>query len=225
MNPANNIAVSNPSSTDVAPTVTNANLYFFAWLAFGACLFLSGSLAQEWSGVSLHYRDVAIKAARWYGLAAAALVVTGSAVRTYRVAGCHAADMTDTEFCRRSKFAVGVGITGFVLAGGMTYLVQLQKQLTRCTELSFTTVQLVMWCFGVGYITFGTSPGSTIGNLYFGTWISFLLTVLLFAVSFREYVAGRESVVVGGSTSNNNNNHHETIRDNEAPEPVFDDPI
>jgi hypothetical protein len=197
MNPSNGIAVS-PSITPIspAPTVTNANLYFFAWLSFCAAIYLSGSLIQELFGVSV--QQIATKAARWYGLTAASLVVLASAVRTFRSANCNTVDATGTEYCKRTKFAISVGVIGFALAAGMTVLVQQSMQLTLVTEAAIATLQLTLWCFGVSYITFGKSPGSTIGNLYFSAWICFILTVFLFAVSFREYVAGRD----GASNTN-----------------------
>jgi hypothetical protein len=46
-------------------------------------------------------------------------------------------------------------------------------------------LMLVVWCFGVGYITFGdTSPGTNIGNLYFSTWASFCISVMLSASAY-----------------------------------------
>jgi hypothetical protein len=44
----------------------------------------------------------------------------------------------------------------------------------------------------LGYITFGEGPGHAIGNLYFATWASFVLSVLLFAEGYREYLGLRE---------------------------------
>ena len=61
--------------------------------------------------------------------------------------------------------------------------------MTLWLEMSSTTCLLIVWCFGVGFITFGNTPGSTISNLYFATWASFLLVVFLFAQNFRESIA------------------------------------
>lgn len=191
MNPNNNIAVSAPISTDVAPTVTDANLYFFAWLSFCAVIYLSGSLAQETFGISV--QQIATKAARWYGLTTASLVVMASAVRTFKTTSCQAAAESQSDYCKRTKLAISVGTVGFALAAGMTVLVQRSVSLNVTAETVITTLQLLMWCFGVSYITFGKSPGSTIGNLYFSSWICFILAVFLFSVSFRECVAGRKA--------------------------------
>lgn len=193
MNPEKNIAVAKPaaSETEIAPTVLNANLYFFSWLSLAAVIFLSGSLLQEFWGVDV--RTTPAKSARWYGITASSLVVLGSCVRTLRAAQCNLSQEFDDEvkFCRRTKLGISMGVIGFILAAGMTALIQKMK-FTVIAEFGITTFQLTLWCFAVGYITFGASPGATIGNLYFSTWISFILSVFLFAQSFRDYVAGRE---------------------------------
>lgn len=104
-----------------------------------------------------------------------------------------------------------MGVIGFFFALGMTFATR--KGLTLVAETGATLLQLVLWCFGVGYITFGTSPGSTIGNLFFGTWISFILTVFLFGQCFREYVAGRESAMAQQQNGTNNDGAHEQAYD------------
>jgi hypothetical protein len=209
MDPERNIAVAKPDAvdTEIAPTVLNANLYFFSWLSLAAVIYLSGSLLQEFWGVDV--RTTPTKSARWYGITASSLVVMGSCVRTFQAANCDG-EMTngdEVKFCRRTKLGISMGVIGFFFAAGMTILIQ-KMQLTVLADFAITTFQLTLWCFAVGYITFGASPGATIGNLYFSTWIAFILSVFLFAQSFREYVASREQVhnTTNGDDNDNNNN-------------------
>lgn len=213
MNPNNNIAVSAPDTNAVGDVVHNANLYFFSWISFCCTIFLSGSLLQDTMGVMLN--QIAAKAARWYGSIASALVVLGTSARTFQAADCREPDnnLSNTvEFCRRAKLGVSLGVICFVIAGIMTFLVQQKKQLNMLSELGINTVYLLLWCFGVSYLTFGESPGSTIGNLYFSCWISFLLAVASFAVAFREFVIGRQQA-------------HDTSPHQDPPPPQFDDNI
>jgi hypothetical protein len=193
MDPNNKIAVSLPDNTNVGSVVTNANLYFFSWCSFCCAVYLSGSLLQDTMAVSVSY--IAAKAARWYGLVASSLVVIGTASRTFRAASCadrDADDPTSNEYCRRCKLAISLGVVCFVSAALMTFLVQQKKQLTAVSDFSINSVYLILWCIGVSFITFGASPGSSVGNLYFSTWISFILSVFSFGVSFRELVAGKQ---------------------------------
>ena len=191
MNPKNGIAVE-------GVTVVNANLYFFSWLAFAACLFLSGNLAQEAAGYDV--TQTPPKTARWYGLCASSLVVMGTSIRIFRTIDCGDGLLSDTKFCKRTKLGIALGTVGFFLAGAMVYLAQ--RGVTLMIETVATTLLLTFWCFGVGYLTFGTSPGAQIGNLYFATWTSFILVVFLFGQCFRELMAARAQTaadMAGGS--------------------------
>lgn len=195
MNPNNRIAVATPADTNVGSVVVNANLYFFSWCAFACTIFLCASLLQDMMNISLSL--IAAKVARWFALIASTLIVLGCAARTFKAASCSNPDGDDdsnttNEYCRRCKLAISLGVIGFTMSTIMTVLLLLKQQLTALSEFVINALFLVLWCFGVSYITFGASPGSTIGNLYFSTWLTFLMSVFSFAVSFREYVASRQ---------------------------------
>jgi hypothetical protein len=185
MHPDNSIAVK-------ATTVYNANLYFFSWAAFATAIFLSSSLAQDMSNGVYDLRKTSAKSARWYGLTAASLVVMGSAIRIFKSAECktytEATSELNPEFCPRTKLAVSLGVLGFFFSLVLTYLTH--QGLTIFAELVSTATLLIVWSFGVGYITFGAGPGTTIGNLYFSCWTCFILTVFLFGQNFRDYLSG-----------------------------------
>jgi hypothetical protein len=186
MNPTNAIAVA-------GETVIDANLYFFSWLSFASTLYLSGSLAQEAAGVDI--TKTPPKSARWYGLCASSLVVMGASVRLFKAAGCGSNNTQSSgELCKRTKFAISAGTIGFVFALVMTYLTQ--QGLAIVMETVATMILLALWCFGVGYITFGSAPGAQIGNLYFATWISFIICVFLFGQCFREVIGARQANAV-----------------------------
>ena len=195
MNPNNNIAVSTPSKTTVGGLVINANLYFFSWCAFCCTIYLCASLLQDTMNISLSL--VAAKVQRWFALVATTLIVLGCSVRAFKAASCGNLDLDDDDtttekYCRRCKFAISLGVIGFAVSCGMTTLVLLKKQLTALSDFVINLLFLILWCFGVSYITFGASPGSGIGNLYFSAWITFLIAVISFAVSFRELVTSRQ---------------------------------
>lgn len=185
MNTDNAIAVT--STLTAGLFIINANLYFFTWLALAAALFIAGSIAQERSGLSL---VPSATQARWLGLAAASIIVMASAARVLRADTCQLDIFSDSAYCRRTRWAVGLGcistvISIFVLFASRCFTLLLN------VEFAITSLLLVLWCFGVGFITFGNTPGATISNIYFGAWIAFIVTVFLFAYSFREFMAAR----------------------------------
>jgi len=205
MNPENEIAVRGIAALRET-TVINANLYFFSWGAFAACLFLTGSLMQESAGIDL--KATPRKTVGWTCLTASSLVVMGSAVRIFKTQDCN--DVSDS-FCKRTKFAVSLGAVGFFLAGILTVLAA--QGLNLACETASATLMLCLWCFGLGYLTFGESPGNDVGNLYFATWFSFIICVFLFGQCFREFMGAR-------ATTN-----QETTEEAESPQVPEEDDI
>lgn len=183
MNPDHEIAVRGIE-------VDNANLYFSSWISFAAAVFLAGSLAQETMGIDI--RNAPSKQSRWIALAASSMVVLFASVRIHRndEANCGGAEgegLAGTEFCKRTNLGIALGVVTFVFSllvsfGSAVPGLNLILTLGGLPELVVSAILLVMWCFGVGFITFGgdLSPGTHIGNLYFATWISFGLAVRLF---------------------------------------------
>ncbi|GAX27137.1 hypothetical protein FisN_13Lh313 [Fistulifera solaris] len=193
--------------------IINANLYFFTWLALAAVLFIVASAAQEFAKLSLIPSRTN---ARWLALAAASIIVMSSAARVLRdTSTCQLAAFDDSEYCRRTRWAVGLGCISTIIA--LFFLVA-----SRCftlfltVEFAISTLLLVLWCFGVGYITFGNTPGATISNIYFGAWIAFLVTVFQFADNFREYMATR-SEEGGGPNSKNQNDSADAMEKQDEP--------
>lgn len=208
MNPNYGIAVD-------AAAVQNANLYFSSWAALAALVFITASLATDVTGVSV--KDVAPGSVfRWFALAATSVIVMASSSRYYTARDCSNQYLTHSENCRRTKFAISMGAISFVTSLVAAYLIQ--NGLGRTIEFGITIVLLVLWCFGVGFITFGQSPGAEIGNLYFSTSISFVLVVVLFADAFRAFVGSpAESEGGEGRESEDHNGEQTSATSPEVP--------
>ena len=183
MNPDNSLAVS-------TTVVDNANLYFSTWAAFCCCLWIVGSQAQETCGLDITH--VAPRKAKAYGLVASSLVVLGSSIRIFKDLNCHEAAMTGVDICWRTKYAISVGVIGFCIA--IFSMIVLHEGLTQVNyELFGSGFLLVLWAVGLAFITFGRGPGHSIGNLFFATWVSLIISIFLFTESARAYLGGQEA--------------------------------
>jgi hypothetical protein len=168
------------------------NRYFFSWVSLGVAVYLAGSLLQETTGIEIKKSALTHgKTGKWYGFAASSIVVMVASVRVYQGAKCGGA-LQGQEYCRRTNLGIALGCISFV--SGVSVACGMARQLVQSfVELLVSALLLTMWCFGVGFITFGTSPGAKIGNLYFSTWISFIVIVVIFAAVFRDYMAARSA--------------------------------
>ena len=219
MGPDNSIAVS-------SGFVLNANLYFFSWGSFALTIFLFLSLFQEKMGVDIKQASSS-KQTRWFFLATAAVVVMSSATRIFRSdnVDCGNSDspLSGQELCKRTSFAIALGAITFI-AGVAVMLAMIKNLLAAIMQLGITVILAIMWIFGVGFITFGglDAPGATIGNLYFSTWISFLLVIALFAESLQAFLSG--SAAAEANTADDNTPPVEEEETNEDPAlPVEED--
>lgn len=198
MDPANSIAV---GYTDHL----NANLYFSSWLSFFIALWIAGELGKEMYGmdlVGMASPVVKAKRGKWYGLIATSLVVLGSSIRVLQAFRCSSNVMAKSPVCRQTKYAISAGVIGTVFALLATFCLA-RGSFSRKSDWYSSIIMVIIWSFGLGFITFGEGPGQNIGNLYFATWGSFILSVLLVGESFRDYLGFREQ------TMNNNNNSTE----------------
>jgi hypothetical protein len=168
------------------------NRYFFSWVALGVAVYLAGSLLQETTGIEIKKSALTHgKTGKWYGFAASSIVVMVASVRVYEAAQCGGL-LKGEPYCKRTNLGIALGCISFV--SGVGIACGMAKQLVQSfVELLVSALLLTMWCFGVGFITFGNSPGAKIGNLYFSTWISFIVIVVIFAAVFRDFMAARSA--------------------------------
>eukprot|EP00978_Attheya_sp_CCMP212_P017674 scaffold47360_cov46-Attheya_sp.AAC.1 len=189
MNPSNDFAV-----TSFA--ITNANLYFSAWGAFLAVVFIFGSFLQEYkimdvSELSAKAHPMLIK---WVLLMTASVIVLASAIKIYKddIVGCGRDKSTTT--CQRTIYAISLGVIGSVLAlsaAGLYKFYEVKPPLA--IESAFAFVAVVLYCVGVAYVTSPNGPGRSVGNLYLSIWFGFIISFFLGSTSIKELLTKRHS--------------------------------
>jgi hypothetical protein len=206
MNPRNSIAVGYTQ-------VVDANLYFASWGTFACVLWICGSLAKLLYGFDIASRAAPIVKSRqgkWYALVAGSIIVMGASIRIFLAFECSLDAMQKAPTCRQTKFAISAGVIG-TLASAMFTIFQNSYTIMREHEWAGSIVMLITWTFGLVYITFGEGPGHSIGNLYFATWGSFVLSVLIFAECCQEFLAIRQQAANPSPSSDEV--HESTMQD------------
>jgi hypothetical protein len=133
-------------------------------------------------------------------LSASSFVVFVNALDLYDALECKTLEdfpKFDDTACNRTKFAFILGIISAVLS-------------LMVAPLSIVPIQglvgllfLAAWSCGVSYITFGDGPGNELGNLYFSTWITFILAMSITATAGKLmlHAAGGAAPDGGGGSS------------------------
>jgi len=185
MNPYNAIAVSIAEVDDVRVfTILNANLYFFSWGAFLSNVYIIGHHAKDYGA---NITKTPPNTVSWFGLTMCSIVVLGANTK-YLNEFCDDNNMTSD--CRRTKYGIALGATGFFFGALMT--IMCKCAIEQLYELVVSAILFVMYIFGAGYLTFGGGPGTFVGNLYFFTWIGFMITLFLTQNLLAEVRAGRK---------------------------------
>ena len=188
MSPSRNIAVR-------GVVITNSNLYFFSWISFACVVYIVADFAQEISGRQFN-TVVSQKNTKWCSLFAVSIVVLAASSMIHQDLGCTGKGW---NVCQRTNYAISLGVFGMVFSATAFALVATQK-MNLMMESVISGVIFVMYVFGVGFITFSDGPATTVGNLYFSTWLGFGISLFLLIESMEEMNATRS--IGGGGKMN-----------------------
>jgi len=176
LNPDRELASGNGGS------IINANLYFFSWTSMLITILLIGSWVKQNNGDDSSKTGLA-----WMLLGTASLVVMSSVSSQFSDYCPDEAIRNEAE-CRRAKFAVWLGATSGVMS---LALVGLRKAPAHCQAI-VALLLAVSWACGVSYITFGSGPGTQIGDVYFATWTCLFVSISILVTAINELLHPEE---------------------------------
>jgi hypothetical protein len=182
MTPANGLAV---SGGDGFAVVSAANLYFFSWFSLINSFILwfqyLRSAYGDDGGVDSNAVNKDFTPLLWGGVCAASFVAMLAAIRIKQ--GELVCDENDAR-CKRTKYAISLGVISAVLSA---IWMTIGHKYAAKMDTGFSVLMLILWTFGVAYTTFGNSaPGAFLGNLYFSTWIAFVLVLSVTSSNLRR---------------------------------------
>ena len=113
---------------------------------------------------------------------------------TYRDVGCK--DSGGDAFCKNLRISVSFGVIVAALALIMMVAVRLFKEkqkLKLIVEGVTSWIVVILYAVAVAYTTSPNAPGAVIGNLYYFTWFSFIITIMLLLDCCSEFRLGGEA--------------------------------
>lgn len=180
--------------------VSNGNLYYFSWAGFVLSIILHVSYLRSAYGLDLveSLKERATRLTHWAALLAASLVVMGSSARVLQNdcgtngsetnVAAPSSSVFSLSYCTRTKLAVSLGTLGVVFSMVVVAIKLLAKSTSNkpaLVEFPVASLVTVLNVFGVAYITSNSGPGRAIGNLYYASWISFILAAMIAVESFQ----------------------------------------
>jgi hypothetical protein len=165
-----------------------------------------GDLIGEMYGIfigSLAKSNIQTRQGKWYGLVAASVVVMAGSTRVYQAFECDLEVMKLAPTCSDSRYAIAASVIGTVTALILTLTSCLTSNIARQMEGVGAALMVLIWSVGLGFITFGEGPGRSIGNLFFATWAAFVISCLIVAEMYQDWLGNRRQQ----ATSNISLNH------------------
>jgi hypothetical protein len=196
MNPENDIATTRGGS------ISNANLYCFAWAGFFAAVIAFGSYMKV-AGYSKDYRGARNKSF-FPALAAASFINMVAAIHLYRDRKCDESEPVFDEifedysaYCNRTEFAFSLGVISGCITALWAYF---GSRFPVIYDSFFSFLMLTAWIFGLVYITFGgnKAPGNIVGNMLFFTLGAVFIAISMAISGFQNML---DEMGFGGSTA------------------------
>jgi hypothetical protein len=193
--------------------VSNGNLYYFSWACFVTSIILLVNYVRSVFGVDVvgEVRNRGARVSLWAALIATSMVVAGSSSRVMSN-DCpkdYAEDLH--KLCARTKFGIAVGSIGIILAVAVVVMKMFMGTGLFLVEFGISAFLAVLNAFAVAYITSNSGPGAPIGNLYYFSWISFLLAGFLTTDCFGEFKGLNGDMTDSSERSNGSKNQGNDI--------------
>jgi len=203
------VSIVSDSETELAVDedgrVRVGNLYYFAWASLFWSTAIMANFTQSAVGIDVmaELRSSGKRMTIWTVLFALSVVIFANSAHVYDTA-C-TGDDPDEEgfFCTSAGYGIGSGVLCSLLTGnvvltkirGVSYLFQ--------TEFILAGIVFLLYTFGVSILTSHSGAGAPLGNLYYGSWASFIISSLCVKSCWEDYQRGTT-----GSGNNAATNEH-----------------
>ena len=163
--------------------IVDANLYFASWAAFSCAFYLFACIGRE------RARNLFSSLSKWWlCLVVSSIVAMTGAIRIFHNKQNCNENGRETEQCNELRLGIALSVVSAAIAGTIVVFTHFDKLPWRWTALTGAVIVLILWSILVAYLTFKDGPGSDVGNLFFATWISFILSLCL-TVSHAQMAA------------------------------------
>jgi len=200
-------------ATDASGSISNGNLYYFSWAGLGVGLALMLSFIRSVWGidVSEELRNRARRLRDWVWLGIFGLIQMDSSARLFdnhcgqSNYGLGEGEMGSIKFCRRCQLGIVLGVFSAVISMAVTGVKLSSGRLPWLfpTEFSLSGIMLASQAVGVSFLTSQQGPGAPLNNLFYSSWASFVLTLVLAASCVEDWSAANRVRKAGANEKEN----------------------
>jgi hypothetical protein len=197
-----------------------ANLYYFSWCSIITAGLLMMSYAESIVGRENKNEMFVI----WAGNVKVCMVTLGASLHVWHgiADGCVPDFDEDLEegnaaFCTRTRFAMAIGVTG-ILSGWLVMVSRIlgcpiPKKFRTYVETCLSVLLILMFGVGVALVTGIGGPGQTVGDLFYSSWLSFFVSLVIFVTCIDQLQQQEIIEHVGKAESNEVSRNYITFSD------------
>lgn len=174
--------------------IAYGNQYYFAWVALFTCFVITQNMVATMFGINVaeSIKTRSKSFSYWMALLFSSVVVMGSSAE-YHGRQCGGMDERPQPFCSRCVFGITVGVIGVFFSGGIVVMKIVHGLASPfLIEVGICLWLALLYLFEVGFVTDNKGPGAPLGNLYYFSWISFLLTIGILNACHEDYLEAQQ---------------------------------
>lgn len=189
--PNNGLAVDADGAVDIG------NLYYFSWAAFINAILVLANYVETTFGINFRQtmRSNSSSFTYWAALLLTSLIVMGTSSEIYGRNCASVADVNKQEpYCGRGVLAITVGTVGVIFS---LIIVAMKITLGAAPflfEVGMGGMMFLFYVIEIIYVTDIQGPGSPLGNLYYFSWISFMLTFMVGKACYEDFVEAQDII-------------------------------
>lgn len=166
------------------------NMYYFAWAAFINGVLILASYIESAYGINVAetMRMRSSSFTYWSALLVSSLIVMGTSADLYNRNCDVKVENKPQPFCSQTVLGVTTGTVGVILS---LIIVALKISLGAApflVEVGINLLLFILYIVEIAIVTDSGGPGAPLGNLYYFSWISFLLTFGVGKACHEDYV-------------------------------------
>jgi hypothetical protein len=164
-----------------------ANLYYFSW----ASIIVSAVQMMSYAEPIVGYKSREYMFVVWAAIVKVCMVILGASLHVWHGVSetCQGTldefeDEGDLRFCIRTKFAIVAALVGIVsgwtVLGSRILGCPIPTRFRIQTETCISVMLVLVFSVGVALITGIGGPGQSVGDLFYASWLSFLVSIGIF---------------------------------------------
>jgi len=170
------------------------NLYYFTWAGFFASIIICVNVVEEIYSIDIVHEmnNRSTSFMYWIGLLSTSVVVMAVSADIFN-RQCDTED-SNKAFCARCGLAIASGTIGTVFSLVVVALKIAVGVAPFLLETGLCAMLVCLFVFEVGYITDDEAPGAPLGNLYYFSWLSFFMSLMVAKACYDDFLTAQDEM-------------------------------